>query len=153
MILKSICINWFWSKSMETKVKCLGNTLRELFQSRLLVPAKRPQWSWPRQQGNRDRKWLSPKAALQFTALYLPRPPFLGAEVFPLEDEVPVEPAAEVGAGADVLEVVHGDDVDDGAHHARRVLAHALQHRLLEMSQETRCQFHIFRLSAVKTDI
>ena len=37
MILKSICINWFWSKSMETKVKCLGNTIIELFQSRLLV--------------------------------------------------------------------------------------------------------------------
>lgn len=57
--------------------------------------------------------------------------PCLRAEVLPLEDEVPVEAAPEVGAGADVLEVVHGDDVDDGAHHARRVLGHALKHRLL----------------------
>ena len=37
MILKLICINLFWSKSMETSVKSLANTLQELFQSRLLV--------------------------------------------------------------------------------------------------------------------
>ena len=34
--------------------------------------------------------------------------------------------------GADVGEVVHGDDVDDGAHHARRVLVNTLKHRLLK---------------------
>ena len=35
--------------------------------------------------------------------------------VLPLEDQVPVEAAAQVGRRAHVLEVVHGDDVDDGA--------------------------------------
>ena len=34
----------------------------------------------------------------------LARPSLLGPQVLPLEDEVPVEAAAEVGAGADVLE-------------------------------------------------
>ena len=54
------------------------------------------------------------------------------AEVLPLEYEVPVEAAPEVGGGADVLEVVHADHVDHGADHPGRVLVHALEHGLLE---------------------
>lgn len=60
------------------------------------------------------------------------RPPctFLGSEVLPLEHQVPVEAAPQVGRRSDVVEVVHADDVDDGAYDARRVLLDPLQQRL-----------------------
>ena len=37
MILKLACICWVWSKRIETQVKSLGNTFRELLSSRLHV--------------------------------------------------------------------------------------------------------------------
>ena len=50
--------------------------------------------------------------------------PLLVRQVLPLEHQVPVEASPQVGAGPDVLEVVHADHVYDGAHHSAPVLDH-----------------------------
>ncbi len=47
--------------------------------------------------------------------------------------QVPVEAPPEVRGRADVSEVVHGDDVDDGTDHTGGIFSHDLQHRLLKM--------------------
>ena len=56
---------------------------------------------------------------------------FLFCRVWGNTNQVPVEPSPEVRGGADVGEVVHGDDVDDGADDAAGVLGDALKHWFL----------------------
>ena len=55
---------------------------------------------------------------------------FIGAQVLPLKDQIPVEAAAKVSGSPDIGEVVHRNDVDDGTNDASRIFGHALQQRL-----------------------
>lgn len=56
--------------------------------------------------------------------------PLRGTKVLPLENQVPVKAAAQIGRGADILEVVHANHIDHGAHDAGGILANAFQKRL-----------------------
>ena len=80
----------------------------------------------------------------------LPSPSLGRTQVFPFEHQIPVESAPEVDfcdhrsggicqeslpevcRGADVVECVEANDVDDGTHHSGRILGHSFEHRLLQ---------------------
>lgn len=60
----------------------------------------------------------------------VPHRPLGRTQVLPLEDQIPIEAATQVGRCPDVLEVVHADHIDDGADHAGGIFADSLQQRL-----------------------
>ena len=64
----------------------------------------------------------------------------LCSHVFPLEDEVPVEATPQVSRGANVVKVIHGNDVNDRTNHIGAILHHTLQHRFLQNMRKSLVQ-------------
>lgn len=50
-----------------------------------------------------------------------------GAQIFPFEYQIPIETAAQIRRGANILKVVHANHIDDGAYHTRGILTHTFQ--------------------------